>query len=96
MVQGRPERPLEGGKPLVQLALTLRELRRDAGVTYRELALLAHYDHTVLCRAAGGLWLPTWAVTEAFALGCGLAMCRSVDLRSIRVYWDAADACREA
>lgn len=64
----RPLDPTEG--PVAQLAYLLRELLLGAGLTYRKLEKVAHYDHTVLCRAASGVTVPTWKVAQAFVQGC--------------------------
>jgi hypothetical protein len=53
-------------------AAQLRELRERAGrPSYRRLAQLAHYSHTVLSQAAAGHSLPSLAVTQAFVRACG-------------------------
>ena len=53
-------------------AAALRRVRRQAGLTYRELADQAHYSHAHLVRATGGKHLPSWDVTAAFLTGCGV------------------------
>lgn len=53
-------------------AAALQRVRRQAGLTYRELAEHAHYSHAHLVRATGGTQLPSWEVTAAFLAGCGV------------------------
>ena len=53
-------------------AAALQRVRRQAGLTYRELADHAHYSHAHLVRATGGKHLPSWDVTSAFLTGCGV------------------------
>jgi len=55
-----------------EFAAALQRVRRNQGLTYRELAGQAHYSHAHLVRAAGGTQLPTWDVTVAFLTGCGV------------------------
>ena len=43
----------------------LQRVRRQAGLTYRELAGHAHYSHAHLVRASSGRQLPSWDVTTA-------------------------------
>lgn len=54
-----------------ELALWLRAQRRLAGMTYSQLAAHTGFSATSLSRAAGGERLPSLAVVEAFAQGCG-------------------------
>jgi transcriptional regulator with XRE-family HTH domain len=53
-------------------AAALQRVRRQAGLTYRELADHAHYSHAHLVRATSGKHLPGWDVTAAFLAGCGV------------------------
>src|SRR5437867_2392018 len=53
-------------------AAALQRVRRNAGLTYRELAGRAHYSHPHLIRATSGRQLPTWDVTAAILKGCGV------------------------
>ena len=53
-------------------AVALQRVRRHAGLSYRQLADLAHYSHAHLVRATSGKQLPTWEVTAAFLTGCGV------------------------
>jgi hypothetical protein len=70
---GRRERPIDlAGEPLASFAAALRELRESAGSpTYRELARRAHFSATALSEAAGGVNLPTLAVSLAYVRACG-------------------------
>jgi transcriptional regulator with XRE-family HTH domain len=83
----RPEKDIDpDGGPLAELALALRALRQEVGLTYRELAAIANYSHGVLSAAAGGSRLPSWAVVQAFVTACG------VDDAEWRVRWERAKA----
>jgi transcriptional regulator with XRE-family HTH domain len=53
-------------------AHALQRVRRQAGLSYRQLADRAHYSHPHLIRATSGRQLPTWDVTAAFLTGCGV------------------------
>jgi transcriptional regulator with XRE-family HTH domain len=55
-----------------EFAAALQRVRRQAGLTYRELADHAHYSHAHLVRATSGKHLPSWDVTAAFLTGCGV------------------------
>lgn len=70
---GRKLNPIKDTGPVGQFATRLRA--RQAQVvprpTYRGLAKLCHYSHSVLADAANGEKLPTWEVTEAFVRACG-------------------------
>lgn len=88
---GRRELPLyPADEPAVQLAHGLRELRRAAGLTYRQLAQVAHYHHTVLWRAASGATVPSWQVTIAFVTGCANASGCAADTEFWHARWTAA------
>jgi transcriptional regulator with XRE-family HTH domain len=50
----------------------LQWVRRQAGLSYRQLAERAHYSHPQLIRATSGKQLPTWEVAAAFLTGCGV------------------------
>lgn len=68
-------------------AAALQRVRRNAGLSYRQLADHAHYSHPQLIRAAGGKQLPTWDVAAAFLTGCGVP----ADLMPVwRRRWEAA------
>ncbi|MFI7067892.1 helix-turn-helix transcriptional regulator [Kribbella sp. NPDC050124] len=68
-------------------AAALQRVRRQAGLTYRELADRAHYSHAHLVRATSGKQLPTWDVTAAFLTGCGVP----AELLPVwRRHWEAA------
>ncbi|WP_433166131.1 helix-turn-helix domain-containing protein [Kribbella sp. CA-247076] len=69
-------------------AAALQRVRRQAGLTYRELAEHAHYSHAHLVRATGGKQLPSWDVTAAFLAGCGVP----ADLMPVwRRRWDSVN-----
>src|SRR5215468_4938004 len=53
-------------------AIALQRVRRQAGLSYRQLADRAHYSHAHLVRATSGKQLPTWDVTAALLTGCGV------------------------
>lgn len=53
-------------------AAALQRVRRQAGLSYRQLADRAHYSHPHLIRATSGKHLPTWDVAAAYLTGCGL------------------------
>ncbi|HWD83374.1 MAG TPA: helix-turn-helix transcriptional regulator [Kribbella sp.] len=55
-----------------EFAAALQRVRRNAGLTYRELAERAHYSHPHLIRATNGKHLPTWEVAAAYLTGCGV------------------------
>jgi transcriptional regulator with XRE-family HTH domain len=65
----------------------LQRVRQQAGLTYRELADHAHYSHAHLVRATNGRQLPSWDVTTAFLIGCGVP---SELLPVWRRHWEAA------
>ncbi|MFF9915217.1 ATP-binding protein [Streptomyces sp. NPDC013457] len=69
---GRPERPLDPqAGPLERFALGLRELRESAGLTYMEMADVAHFAASTLSQAAAGHRLPTRPVLLAYVRACG-------------------------
>ncbi|WP_166658584.1 helix-turn-helix transcriptional regulator [Kribbella sp. VKM Ac-2571] len=53
-------------------AAALDRVRRQAGLSYRQLADRAHYSHPHLIRATSGKHLPTWEVAAAYLTGCGV------------------------
>ncbi|MFF0269142.1 helix-turn-helix domain-containing protein [Kribbella sp. NPDC004536] len=55
-----------------EFGAALQRVRRNAGLTYRELADRAHYSHPHLIRATNGKHLPTWDVAAAYLTGCGV------------------------
>ncbi|WP_166680358.1 helix-turn-helix transcriptional regulator [Kribbella sp. VKM Ac-2566] len=55
-------------------AAALDRVRRQAGLSYRQLADRAHYSHPHLIRATSGKHLPTWDVAAAYLTGCGVPM----------------------
>jgi hypothetical protein len=67
----RPERPVDGTGPLVDLARALRLVREQAGNPgYRELSAKTLYSRETLSAAARGDECPTWDVVKAFASAC--------------------------
>lgn len=54
-------------------AAALERVRRQAGLSYRQLADRAHYSHPHLIRATNGKHLPAWDVAAAYLTGCGVA-----------------------
>ncbi len=70
---GRPERVLDPeNDPLHRFAAELRGLREKAGKpSYRQLSRRAHFSVTALSEAAGGVVVPSLAVTLAYAEACG-------------------------
>ena len=66
---GRREQPVAPG-PLHDFANGLRELRAEAGLTYRELAEKAGFSSSALSAAAKGDALPTLDVTLAYVGAC--------------------------
>lgn len=80
----RPETPIDPRDgPLAEFAAKLRDLRKQAGLTYRELARRAHCSPSALSQAASGRKLPTWEVTKSFVEGCG------GDQQHWRTYWQS-------
>ncbi|MEU1906242.1 helix-turn-helix domain-containing protein [Streptomyces hygroscopicus] len=60
--------------PVVGLAQWLRSLRRQAGLTYQQMAHrtdAAGFAPATFWRAARGTTVPRWAVVEAFVTACG-------------------------
>ncbi|MFE6972420.1 hypothetical protein [Streptomyces sp. NPDC057682] len=70
---GRRERALDPADgPVARFGLELRKLREEAGpLTYRQMALRAHYSTTTLAQAAAGERLPSLPVTLAYVRACG-------------------------
>jgi hypothetical protein len=82
---GRPEEPLErDGSMVREFAFWLRDLRRQSGLTYEQLAARAHYATSTVQAATAGRRLPTLRVTMAFVAACG------GDERAWRAYWTRA------
>ncbi|MEU4896202.1 helix-turn-helix domain-containing protein [Streptomyces sp. NPDC044780] len=68
---GRPEKPVDHTVPaLGALAEHLRAMRRDACLTYRQLAERTHYSTAQLKRAASGVSLPSYGLVLSYARGC--------------------------
>ncbi|MEU1691157.1 helix-turn-helix domain-containing protein [Streptomyces hirsutus] len=69
---GRREQPLDpGAGPLERFALGLRSLRGGTGLTYSEMADLAHFSPSTLSQAAAGQRLPSREVLRAYVRACG-------------------------
>lgn len=70
-MSGRPERDVDpNGGPVQRLAHELRELRKEAGLTYREMAQASGRGASTLSRAAAGEQLPAWPVVRAYVEAC--------------------------
>lgn len=73
---GRPEKPVDPSVPalcaLGALAEHLRAMRRDADLTYRQLAERTNYSLAQLKRAASGVPLPAYKLMLSYATGCSL------------------------
>ncbi|MFI9203197.1 ATP-binding protein [Streptomyces sp. NPDC053048] len=83
--RGRRERPLDPqAGPLEEFAHGLRELRRQAGMTYAEMASRVHFSGSTLSQAAAGHRLPTLEVVLAYVRSCG------GDERAWDQHWSAA------
>lgn len=69
----RPEKEIPLDIPMSQrsLALDMRSLRRDSGLTVRELAEEINYSQTAVSQATNGKAVPSWDIVEAFVQGCG-------------------------
>jgi transcriptional regulator with XRE-family HTH domain len=69
----RPEKEIPQKAPLevAELAKELRALRRQSGLTYKELSLRSHYSAASLSIAASGNSAPKWEIVRAFVNGCG-------------------------
>ena len=87
---GRPENPLPADAPasLLRLAGRLRQLRLESRLSYAELAAKANYSVPALSQAASAKKLPSWSVTEAYALACGIT--DDDGLADLKVLWTAA------
>jgi hypothetical protein len=79
---GRPEEPLErDGSPVREFAFWLRDLRRQSGLTYEQLAARTHYATSTVQAASAGRRLPTLRVMTAFVAAC------EGDEQAWRAYW---------
>ncbi|WP_405933657.1 helix-turn-helix domain-containing protein [Streptomyces sp. NBC_00827] len=69
----RPEKEIHptASLSLRSLAIELRRLRNESGLTYSQLAQRSHYSSAALSTAASGKSVPTWETVHAFVLGCG-------------------------
>ncbi|MFI2415788.1 helix-turn-helix domain-containing protein [Streptomyces sp. NPDC018947] len=90
----RPEAPVDHQIPeLGALAESLRALRRQAGLTYTELAKESCYSAATLKRAASGKHLPALGVTVQYTTLCML-LGPLLDPKAgpeIMTLWDSAD-----
>jgi transcriptional regulator with XRE-family HTH domain len=69
----RKEKELDpDGGPVVWFASRLRQQRKRARLTYRELAARTPYSHAHMVRAASGDVLASWLVVRAYLVGCGV------------------------
>jgi transcriptional regulator with XRE-family HTH domain len=66
--------------PVAEFAIRLRQVRKRAGITYRELAARTTYSHAHMVRAAKGDQLPSWLVTRAYLEACGITSPRFLKL----------------
>lgn len=71
----RPEEPIDPSWPLADFAGGLRALRKECGITYREMARLTHYGVSTLSSAANGRNMPTLEVTRAYVFACDGVQC---------------------
>jgi hypothetical protein len=79
---GRPEEPFDrDGSPVREFAFWLRDLRRQSGLTYEQLAAKANYAVSTVQAAAAGQRLPTLLVTLAVVRAC------DGDQRAWQAYW---------
>ncbi|MEV0374321.1 helix-turn-helix domain-containing protein [Streptomyces sp. NPDC050636] len=71
MPRGRPEKPVDTSiKEVAQLALQMRKLRHDAGLTLDQLAEGAHWSKATLQSATTGSKPPAWDVVDAWVKTC--------------------------
>ncbi|MFF0298525.1 helix-turn-helix domain-containing protein [Kitasatospora sp. NPDC004614] len=82
----RRQAPLEGNGAAARFAERLREVRRESGLTLRQLAAISGYSHSTLSLAENGRRLPSWDVVAAFVQACGRK-----DIDRWRGWWDAAE-----
>ncbi|MFJ7242616.1 helix-turn-helix domain-containing protein [Streptomyces olivaceus] len=69
----RPEKEIPFDIPLSQrsLALDMRSLRKDSGLTVGALAKKINYSATAVSQATAGKAVPSWTLVQAFVEGCG-------------------------
>ncbi|MGW1878776.1 helix-turn-helix domain-containing protein [Streptomyces sp. NPDC001975] len=96
---GRPERLVDHTVPaLGTLAEHLRTMRRDAGLTYRQLAERTHYSSAQLKRAASGASLPSYELMLSYATGCSVHLERRAEwwarMQATNLYEEACEAVR--
>ena len=88
----RTELPLQrDGRPEREFAFWLRDLRNRSGLTYEQLAKMAHYATSTVQAATSGERLPTLRVVMAFVKACNgdLPAWRVNELgRTVRRYAD--------
>lgn len=68
---GRPENPVDPDAPFADFANRLRALRREARLTYHQMAGRAFASKTALWEAASGIRLPDWETTKTYVEACG-------------------------
>ncbi|MFG3323354.1 multiprotein-bridging factor 1 family protein [Streptomyces sp. NPDC048171] len=82
----RPEAPVDHNIPeLGDLAEYLRSMRRQAGLTYTELAKESCYSAATLKRAASGKHLPAVAVVIQYVLMCIMLDPQPADDRGLKI-----------
>jgi transcriptional regulator with XRE-family HTH domain len=68
----RPEAPIpDSSSPVGEFAASLRALRKEAGVSYRQMEDSAHFSYSTFSKAAAGQTLPTRDVLVAYVRACG-------------------------
>jgi transcriptional regulator with XRE-family HTH domain len=77
---GLGERP----QHLREFAEALRVVRRQSGLTLKQLSTLTHYAESTLSRLTNALGVPPWAPVEAFLVACGVA-----DIERWKSLWEA-------
>ena len=68
----RPERPLDSDSPAVTFAGLLRDLRKSADLTYREMAKKVPCSARTLSAVASGHGVPSWNNVAMFIQACGI------------------------
>lgn len=74
--------------PVADFAARLRQMKKEARLTYRELGERAKYSHAHMIRADRGDELPSWAVAKAYLNGCGVRSPRT--LAVFQALWERA------
>ncbi|MFG1820587.1 helix-turn-helix domain-containing protein [Kribbella sp. NPDC049174] len=62
----------------------LRDVRRQSGLTLKQLSAVTHYAESTLSRVTNALDLPPWKQVETFLIGCG-----GGDLERWHQFWQA-------